>query len=53
MADYKSMYFYLMEKVADAIDILQEAQLSMEEKYISSENSDINFSAINFSEEDL
>ena len=34
MPDFKSMYFQLFNKVSDAIEILQNAQLEAEETYI-------------------
>ena len=34
MPDYKSMYFQLFNRVSDAIDTLQKAQLDAEETYI-------------------
>ncbi len=37
MPDYKAMYFKLAEKVADAVDILIEAQIECEELFICSE----------------
>ena len=36
MPDYKKMYFELMGKIADATDILLEAQQKGEEEYIES-----------------
>ena len=36
MPDYEKMYFELMAKVADAIDLLAEIQQKCEEMYISS-----------------
>lgn len=36
MADYKTMYFQLAGKVADAIELLESAQLKEEDTYINS-----------------
>lgn len=38
MTDYKSMYFKLAGKVADAIEILVEAQREGEQSYIDQED---------------
>ena len=38
MHDYKEMYFKLMARVADAIDILVEIQRECEETYISGDD---------------
>ena len=35
MPDYKAMYFKLFNKVTDAIDILQKAQIEGEDDYIT------------------
>jgi len=35
MPDYKTMYFKLFSAVSDAIEILNKAQLEMEELYIN------------------
>ena len=34
MADYKSLYFELFNKLTDVIEELKEIQIQMEEKYI-------------------
>ena len=36
MPNYKKMYFQLFNKVTDAIEILQQAQIDAEEEYIRS-----------------
>ena len=38
MPDYKTMYFQLAAKVADAVELLIEAQQKGEEQYLSSTN---------------
>ena len=40
MPDYKKMYFELAAKVADAIDLLIEAQRRGEDSYIDENNED-------------
>ena len=40
MADYKTMYFRLAGRVADAIEILQEAQMEAEALYLDGSNQD-------------
>ena len=42
MPDYKSMYQDLFKKVTEAIEILQQAQIDAEEKYILSSEADEN-----------
>lgn len=42
MPDYKSMYQDLFKKVTEAIEILQQAQIEAEEKYILSSEADEN-----------
>ena len=41
MPDYKSMYFQLYNQVTEAINILQNAQIMAEEKYMAEEISNI------------
>ena len=38
MPDYKTMYFQLAAKVADAVELLIEAQQQGEEQYLSATN---------------
>jgi len=38
MPDYKKMYFRLFNKVSDAIELLQQAQLEGEEAFISGDD---------------
>ena len=42
MPDYKQMYFELMSKVADAIDILIKVQQECEDMYIEEEGDEEN-----------
>lgn len=44
MADYKSMYYQLVGKISDAIELLQEATRDTEEQYISSEETTVEIS---------
>lgn len=37
MADYKAMYVHLFQETTKAIEILQQAQLWCEEKYLNGE----------------
>lgn len=41
MPNYKSMYFKLAAKVADAVELLTEAQLEGENAYIESEDAPV------------
>ena len=43
MTDYKSMYLTLFQAMTDAIEILQLAQQTTEEMYISSDDTPIKF----------
>ena len=41
MADFKSMYFRLFDKVTDAVNILQSAQQEGEDAYTESDDENI------------
>lgn len=41
MPDYKSMYFKLAAKVADAVELLTDAQIEGEDAYIESEDTPV------------
>jgi hypothetical protein len=45
--DYKKMYFQLVAKVANAVDILVDAQQQGEDDYIESENLTVTLTDIN------
>lgn len=38
MPDYKSMYFRLFNRISDAIEILQQAQIESEHTFISDDD---------------
>ena len=40
MPDYKTMYYKLFNAVTDAVEILQQAQIEAEERYIKSSEKD-------------
>lgn len=42
MADYKSLYYQLFNKVTEIIEELKEVQIEMEEMYIDGDIKDIN-----------
>ena len=44
MADYKKMYLQMYNAITDAIEILKEAQIKAEEKYLESEDKPIELS---------
>lgn len=44
MADYKSMYYQLVGKISDAIELLQDATEDTEEQYISSKETTLEIS---------
>lgn len=41
MADFKSMYTKLLNKITDAIHILQDAQIETEEMFLAQKDADI------------